>query len=138
VDAASYFITWRVRRGAPDLEESERDVVFSALRFFDGQRYALHAAVVMNDHVHVVVTPRPERRLGQLLHSWKSFTAHVLRGNRPGGVWQDESYDRAIMGNAELVEKIAYVRANPWRRWPERDGYPWVWPPFASLESRIG
>lgn len=54
-------------------------MVANALRHFDGERYDLHAWVVMPNHVHVVVTPREGATLSSILHSWKSFTAHEVQ-----------------------------------------------------------
>ena len=71
-------------------------VVADALKYFDGKRYDLFAWCVMPNHVHVVVKPYPHQNLQDILHSWKSFTAHealkVL--GRAEKFWKDESYDR--------------------------------------------
>ncbi|MEO8637184.1 MAG: transposase [Gemmatimonadales bacterium] len=100
-----------------------------ALRHFDGIRYRMRAWVVMDDHVHCVVTPYPQRKLCHLVHSWKSFTAHrlVVRFSRPPPVWQDESFDRLVRNSSALEAIIAYVVRNPLRRWPELTHYEWVW-----------
>ena len=86
---ATYFVTWRLADGQRDLTPEERTLASSALRHFDGQRYELCAFVVMNDHIHTLVTPLPNHQLQDLVHSWKSFTAHALRrggaGRRPCG-----------------------------------------------------
>jgi REP element-mobilizing transposase RayT len=121
-------VTWRVDRDRPELEAAERDEVVRVLRHFSGQRYDLIAYVVMNNHVHVIVTPRPGIELERLVHSWKSFSAHHLAlRSRRGRVWQSEYFDRVIRNDDELREKVEYVLSNPYRRWPELHGYPWVW-----------
>ena len=63
--------------------ESVRTLVENALRHFDGSRYALDQFVVSSNHVHVLVTPRGEHTLSEILHSWKSFTAHEILKNEP-------------------------------------------------------
>jgi len=65
-------------------------LVADALKFFDGQRYELRAWVVMPNHVHVVVWPRPPETLSGVLHSWKSFTAKEANKvlGRAGEFWQ--------------------------------------------------
>ena len=40
---AAYFVTWRLAKGHPDLTVEEREIVWNALRFFDGVRYVLAA-----------------------------------------------------------------------------------------------
>ena len=59
-------------------DERAAKVVADALIHFDGERYDLGAWVVMPNHVHVVVTPRDGHYIGDILHSWKSFTAHKI------------------------------------------------------------
>src|SRR5262245_61933794 len=73
-----YFITWRIQPGQALLNAAERSMVTSAIRHFDGVRYALHAFAVMDDHVHVIVQPLEGHRLESLVHSWKSFTANRM------------------------------------------------------------
>ena len=128
VDGATYFVTWRLDASVPDLHAAERGQILSALLHFNGIRYELYAAVVMNDHVHALVEPAPRFPLEDIVHSWKSFTAHQFRkSGRTGRIWQPEYWDRAIRNELELDEKLAYIASNPFQRWPGIDGYPWIW-----------
>jgi len=127
---AIYFVTWRLAQGQPELDARERDLVASALKHFDAKRYRLEAFVVMNDHVHVLLSTIEPHRLEDLIHSWKSFTAnqmHHLCGRR-GQVWQDEYFDRIVRNDEEFEKKFYYIQANPWSRWSNLETYPWVWP----------
>src|SRR5215470_1312434 len=103
---ATYFVTWRLHRSQPDLPPEERDSIVDAIRRFDQQRYRLFAYVVMNDHVHVLVTPSETVRLENLVQAWKSSTAHLLkkRGRR-GCIWQAEYFDRIVRSGSDLAEK---------------------------------
>ena len=69
----------------------------------------------MPDHVHVVVAPLPDHDLGSVLHSWKSYTAHLinLRTHRSGPVWQRESFDHLIRSAEDFDRFITYVEDNP-------------------------
>ncbi|HEY5298718.1 MAG TPA: helicase C-terminal domain-containing protein [Verrucomicrobiae bacterium] len=90
-------------------------VVEEALRHFDGERYMLGHYIVMPNHVHAVVRPVQGHLLKDILHSWKSFTAHKLNEilGREGQLWQDESFD-CIVRNEIQLEKIGfYIRENP-------------------------
>jgi putative transposase len=129
VNGAVYFVTWRLKEGLADLSDEERDLVASSLRRFDGRRYVLHAYVVMNDHVHVIVEPHLDFRLEDILHSWKSFSAKRIGEFRRqvGTVWQEEYFDRAIRNDAEYQQKRGYVLDNPFRRWPTLETYRWCW-----------
>lgn len=129
VDGALYFVTWRLRERLADLSAEERDLVASSVRYFDGRHYALHAYVVMNDHVHVIVETYPDLRLQDILHSWKSFSAKRIGARRRyvGAFWQDEYFDRVIRDSLEYQQKRDYILDNPFRRWPVLERYRWCW-----------
>jgi ATP-dependent DNA helicase DinG len=89
--------------------------VEEALRFFDAQRYLLGHYAVMPNHVHALVRPVQGNSLKQILHSWKSFTAHKLNASigREGELWQDESFDCIVRNPAQLEKYGAYIQENP-------------------------
>ena len=115
---STYFITFRVKAG--ELSPDERKIVIDACNFWHGNRLTLHAAVVMPDHVHLLITPHEQSpgkwySLTELMHSIKSYSAHEigkLRGER-GPIWLDEYFDRLMRDNREFVEKWEYIEANP-------------------------
>ena len=90
-------------------------LVEEALRFFDGERYVLGNFVVMPNHVHALVRPLAGHSLRDILHSWKSFTAHRLNQamRRTGTCWQDESFDCIARNEAQLEKFSTYIRENP-------------------------
>jgi len=90
-------------------------IVASALQHFDGQRYALGSWVVMPNHVHAVVTPKEGWTLDQILHSWKSYTAHEINTllRRSGVVWQHEGYDHIVRNPRALWKIEEYITDNP-------------------------
>ena len=129
IEGAVYFVTWRLQAAQTDLSEAERALVAASLRHFDGQRYRLHAYVVMNDHVHVLVEPHDSFRLEALLQSWKSFSAKriaALRGE-VGTIWQREYFDRVVRDETEYQQKRDYILDNPFRRWPTLEAYACRW-----------
>jgi len=96
-------------------DERAAKVIADALIHFDGERYDLEAWVVMPNHVHVVVTPRDEHHIGDILHSWKSFTAHRINDllGRTGRFWQHESYDHIVRNERALYKIQEYIDRNP-------------------------
>ena len=124
-----YFVTWRLAATVANLTSDERGVIMSALKHFNGDRYELYAGVVMHDHVHVLVRPLGKHPLQELLHSWKSFTAHKLQQDygRKTPIWQDEYLDRVVRDEQEFLDKMQYILNNPPETWPELEDYPWVW-----------
>ena len=95
--------------------ENTRVIVEKSLLHFDGDRYYLHAFVVMPNHVHVLFTPDIGWSVSTILQSWKSFTAkriNALRG-RTGTVWQKESWDRFIRNPRHFSRTVDYIVNNP-------------------------
>src|SRR5713226_8218761 len=86
----TYFVTWRLARGREELDAGERELVVAAIKSFDGQRYQLAPYVVMDDHVHALLTPLAGYELKAILYSWKSFTARQMQRKHQhfGRVWQ--------------------------------------------------
>src|SRR5213082_2041620 len=90
-------------------------IVANALRHFDRERYRLDAFVVMPNHVHVLVQPKSGHSLSEILHSWKSFSAHSINKalHRKGDFWMEESYDRMVRDFEELERYRDYIKENP-------------------------
>ena len=128
LDGATYFVTWRLSRRQWNLLPAERSVIAGVIRHFESRQFDLVAYVVMDDHVHVLLTPYPGIRLERIVAGWKSYTAHRLTGEfrRKAPLWQDEYHDRIVRNDIELRRKWDYVRNNPRKRWPGIDLYPWL------------
>ncbi|HAL92575.1 MAG TPA: transposase [Verrucomicrobia bacterium] len=90
-------------------------IVEDALLHFDGERYRLLAWVVMPNHVHALAETVTGHRLGDIIHSWKSFTAKETNRilGRTGPLWQEEYFDRFIRDGDHLRETIRYIEENP-------------------------
>jgi REP element-mobilizing transposase RayT len=85
-------------------------VVAGALQHFDRKRYDLHAWCVMPNHVHAMIHVKLGDDIPEILHSWKSYTAHEIGR---GEIWQKEYFDRVIRSPREFSDTQAYIRANP-------------------------
>jgi REP element-mobilizing transposase RayT len=129
------------------LSPKARDVVLDCCLYEHGRRAHVYAAVVMPDHVHIVMSAaRIEGvpiSLSEIMHTIKSVSAHRINKflGRRGPLWQEESFDHAIRSDESLNAKMAYVLANPVRRGLVRTPreYRWVWsadPEF--MEKFIG
>jgi putative transposase len=77
------------------------------------QRLALHAFVVMPDHVHLMLTPAPEVSLEKAMQYIKGGFSFRLKSKLD--VWQ-RSYDsRRILNAEDFAERIRYIHQNPVR-----------------------
>jgi REP element-mobilizing transposase RayT len=90
-------------------------MVAAALRFFDGERYALGDFVIMPNHLHVLVTPAPGHELSEIVRSWKTYTARQINGllGRSGAFWQAETYDHIVRSEEQLAHYRRYIVENP-------------------------
>jgi hypothetical protein len=77
-----YFLSWRCKDGL-SLSPEARTITLKAIRYWDGRKWKVYAAVVMPDHVHALVQPLTLAdgsavNLGEIIHSVKSFGAHQI------------------------------------------------------------
>ena len=135
-DNKPHFITF-VTHHRQVLPERARDIVLQCCFHDDGLCYDLHAAVVMPDHVHLILTPlvnmaeKRVYRLPEILDAIKGASAHLINRalDRHGRVWQEEYFDHVLRSSESLGQKIGYILENPVRRGlaNSREGYRWMW-----------
>lgn len=70
----------------------------------------VHVAVLMPDHVHLLVSFAPAPGMERVIGAWKRFTSRNF-----GIVWQDGFFDRRLRSAESVEEKGAYVLENPVR-----------------------
>ncbi len=144
-DNATYFVTFRLAGSLPRslldaLREGKRlrfksidealesgagpkyladariaDLVQNALLHFHNTRYFLFAWAIMPNHVHAAFKVFPGNELGDILRSWKSYTARLANTllGRTGPFWQAESFDRLVRDAREFNRVVAYTYENP-------------------------
>jgi len=97
--------------GQPEIAQ----VVETALLHFDGARYRLLGWVVMPNHVHVLAEMLPGFPLGDVMYSWKAFTAKEANKilGRSGPFWQREYHDRYIRDGDHFAKAMRYLEDNP-------------------------
>jgi Rad3-related DNA helicase/REP element-mobilizing transposase RayT len=112
------------------------ELVASTLKHDDAQKFSLMAWCIMPNHVHVVLRTLPGIKLSEVLHSWKSFTAHRINEmvGREGKLWQTEYYDHLVRDSRDLEHCIEYAWNNP-----EKAGLKdWKWRWRAGSEELAG
>jgi REP element-mobilizing transposase RayT len=104
-------------------------IVQNALLHFDSQRYNLIAWCVMPNHVHALIETRPGFPLGDIVHSWKSFTAKACNRilQRQAAFWMPDYFDRYIRNPNHLQAVITYIAENPVKAHlcPTPSDWPW-------------
>ncbi len=114
------------------LSEAERTIVLDSILYSRklGQIH-LFAACVMPDHVHLLIEPQIKSydqdsnpvfyTLTEILQPIKSVSSHkilkeqrrVLQNDNIKHLWEQESFDRVIRSESDLVEKYDYIIGNP-------------------------
>jgi REP element-mobilizing transposase RayT len=131
-----HFITF-VTKNRRVLTSWERQIVFDCCTHDHGKRYNLRVAVVMPDHVHIILTPLTDEigwrifRLPEIMKAIKATSSHAInrRLGRHDVVWQEESFDHVLRSAERLDAKIDYILQNPVRAglMGMASEYPWSW-----------
>jgi adenine-specific DNA methylase/REP element-mobilizing transposase RayT len=91
------------------------ELVEHALLHFDGERYRLLEWCMMPNHVHVLIETLPGYPPGDVVRSWKTFTAREANQllDRTGSFWMVDYFDRYVRDERHLAAVRAYIRENP-------------------------
>lgn len=91
------------------------EIVQTAFLHFDGERYRLLEWCVMPNHVHVLIHCCFGTTLGEIVRSWKTFTARKINesNHTQGILWAPDYFDRYIRDLDHLADARAYIRNNP-------------------------
>jgi len=113
-----------------------RDAILHHCLHDNGKRYDLHAAVVMPDHVHLLLMPLRDEKgwpyslptILKLLKGISARSVNKLSGSH-GPVWQEESFDHVLRSQESFEKKLEYLRHNPVRRGlvNKPEDYKWFW-----------
>jgi REP element-mobilizing transposase RayT len=129
------FVTFRTG-GLLVLPEEARDLVLNHCLREQRLRVYLFAAVVMPDHVHVLIKVLRDENgwpfpLAEIMQSLKGTTAHRINKllHRSGPVWQEESFDHVLRSDESLKQKCEYIQQNPVRAGlvHKPEDYRWLW-----------
>ncbi len=110
---ATYFVTFRTKRGR--LTDDEQAIALGHFKEGHGVFYSLIAAIVMPDHVHLLLSPYKQYTLERVMKGLKGVSARKINQGRNsvGSVWQDESYDRIVGNRNDLLQFFNYMLLNP-------------------------
>ncbi|MCP4105055.1 MAG: transposase [Desulfobacteraceae bacterium] len=109
-------------------------IILDSLTFFqDNQRMKIYAYVIMEHHIHLILS---SQKLSKEIGIFKSFTArkiidfleekkanHILKmlryfklkhkKDREYQLWQEGSHPKAILNEDMMIQKIEYIHNNP-------------------------
>jgi putative transposase len=95
--------------------KAHADAVQESLFHADGTRYRLLEWCVMPNHVHVLIQSLEGMPLGEIVRTWKTYTAKVINAGEgtKGPVWAADYHDRYIRDLDHLENARLYIRKNP-------------------------
>lgn len=129
-------------------KDRTRQYVIDALaRFPEQYEFDLWAYVIMPEHMHMLVCPRPDKYdMSTFLKAFKQSVArraiNYLKNNNPAGLknlttgmpetpyafWMDgPGYDRNVLKKETLDSMVDYIHNNPVRRGLEEGAADWYW-----------
>jgi len=113
-----YLITTKVLDKKPVFRQTEvAEIVLNSLHWLETQgKIILDAAVVMPDHLHIVMGLR-KGSLAGFMRSFKGYTAYKINElkNKKGPLWQPQYHDHALRQDEDLNEVVLYTLRNPVR-----------------------
>lgn len=114
-------------------------MVQTALLHFDGERYRLLEWCVMPNHVHVLMHCCFGTSLGEIVRSWKTFTARNINAltGTGGKFWALDYHDRYIRDLNHLADARVYIRNNPVKAGLCEKPEAWPWS-SAAVRRRCG
>jgi REP-associated tyrosine transposase len=129
------FVTFCKGNSKPFPPEA-RDAILRHCLHDNGSKYVLHAAVIMPDHVHLLLTSMQDPDgwvygLPAILKAIMGTSARSVNKllGTSGPVWQEESFDHVLRSQESLEEKLEYIRQNPVGRGlvKKPEDYSWLW-----------
>ena len=126
----TFFVTFRTRNGFVLPPASRRVALETFIELHEVSCW-LHCAVVMPDHVHLLVMPFESTNLSTLMKQLKGGSSYRINRvlGRTGPLWQHESFDHILRSDETLRMKADYICDNPVRAGLVQSSseYRWLW-----------
>ena len=112
------------------VDREDREFFLSQLaELAQRERVQVHAYVLMDNHLHLLLTPQQEGALSRLMQSLgRSYVRRFnLRHGRSGTLWEGRYRSTVIDGERYLLACMVYIDLNPVRAGmvPAPDLHPW-------------
>lgn len=122
---ARYFLTVCTQGRAPVLTQPDNATrIMQTFRTLNDGGCALHAATIMPDHAHLLLTLGPDLTLGQTMAKFKNLARDL--GRAPWH-WQADGFEHRLRPH-ELAEDYGfYIFMNPYRARLVSTNLVWPW-----------
>jgi putative transposase len=112
-ETRTYFTTFSTaeRRRFFQVEETARLMISTLQGYREKGSFAMHAFVVMPDHVHVLMTPAHEVSLEKAVQLMKGGFSFRLKSRFD--VWERGHFDKRIKDQPGYEACVGYIHENP-------------------------
>jgi putative transposase len=112
-----YFLTTVVKDRKKLLKDDTIcSIILEDLEFYRRKYgFQLHGYVIMQDHLHLLLSAKENGNISNIMHDFKSHTAQGINKvlNRNGALWQEGFYDHVIRDQRDLQRRLDYIHKNP-------------------------
>jgi len=140
---APHFVTCSVINWIDALSRSQyKDIIVNSLKYcISNKGLVIHAWVIMNNHLHMVITSDEEHPLADIIRDFKKHTAKQLikeidtpnesrrswmmwlfasagkqnPNNEHYQFWQQDNHPQMLTTGTEITQNITYIHENPVR-----------------------
>jgi putative transposase len=102
------------------------EILGAVQKYHEAEKWFCSLALLMPDHVHMIITMSPQHDLAKTISAWKKWLARHLRID-----WQKNFFDHRVRRERGEDDKGGYVLANPVRAGfvEKAEDWPWIWMP---------
>jgi putative transposase len=104
------------RRSIFQRTENAQLMIDTLFRYRDQNRFALHAFVVMPDHIHVMITPAEDQATSRCVQLIKGGFSFAVREQFKGEVWNPGHHEHRLRDAGDFEAQKQYIANNPSRK----------------------
>lgn len=104
------------RRSLFQRPENAQLMIDTLFRYRDQKRFALHAFVVMPDHIHAMITPAEDHATSRCVQLIKGGYSFAVRDQFEGEVWNPGHHDHRVRDPVDFEAQPQYIANNPGRK----------------------
>ena len=101
------------RRSLFQRTENAQLIIDIFFRYQEQNRFALHAFVVMPDHIHVMITPTENHATSRCVQLIKGGFSFAVREQFKGEVWNPGCHEHRVRDAGDFAAQKLYIANNP-------------------------
>ncbi len=144
----SYFLTMVTHRRKPLLVDNVALLRYAFALSKKKYTYSIDAIVVLPEHLHMIITPKIATEYSKIISAIKrSFVyaldektkeeakaeiSHAKHRRGHAGIWQERFYEHTIRDEKDWLDKMAYIKHNPFKHGLVENDNEWEYTSFYS------